>query len=574
MRIGGNSLLALVLVCAGCGAPNETVSPVVDRAAMSLQGDLELDAIVWMANPRTLTAPGDLHAYTLRARAGAVVTLRVRAEHCVARAPALILFGPSRGTDDAAIAWSSDDGPLDCDAGSAIERFALPEDGEYLVVVAQRSAGHYQLDASCDTAPCAPPGAMTFAQSKVAQVNDAEVLDETGAFLFRHVHRLAEGLGNGRGGPGPHMRAVHLGPFGGPDAQSCVSCHNQGVGDGSGGLGSNIYQAGDGATKDSALVRNPPSLFGAGVRQAMADEITSRLQGRFRALVADTAGARIERDLCVTDTSPVCFHIVAERGQVISADGIDPDLVVRPFGWKGREATLRDFARGGFRVHFGIQDEDKIAAYCAGPRTDPERFERTWGGGGCEDPDEDGVDHELTAAQLSATATYLALLPAPSPAIGVRLEGDTPHPGQSLLVETCGGCHVPRVVPLPGTLDDPKIGLTLELSAETGVDVWSDFKRHAMGDALWDSRAFDNYPAADIPHDHFITPPLWDVANTAPYMHDGSAPTLEDAIEAHGGEHSEAAAALARFRDLSPADRKALIDFLGTLGAGDHPPHI
>ena len=31
------------------------------------------------------------------------------------------------------------------------------------------------------------------------------------------------------------------------------------------------------------------------------------------------------------------------------------------------------------------------------------------------------------------------------------------------------------------------------------------------------------------------TPPLWGVADSAPYMHDGRANTLSDAIELHGG---------------------------------------
>ena len=32
------------------------------------------------------------------------------------------------------------------------------------------------------------------------------------------------------------------------------------------------------------------------------------------------------------------------------------------------------------------------------------------------------------------------------------------------------------------------------------------------------------------------TPPLWGVADSAPYMHDGRAPTLADAVKLHGGQ--------------------------------------
>jgi len=44
--------------------------------------------------------------------------------------------------------------------------------------------------------------------------------------------------------------------------------------------------------------------------------------------------------------------------------GVDTDLVVKPFGWKGREATIRRFIEGGFRVHFGMQTQPSIDKNC------------------------------------------------------------------------------------------------------------------------------------------------------------------------------------------------------------------
>jgi CxxC motif-containing protein (DUF1111 family) len=46
------------------------------------------------------------------------------------------------------------------------------------------------------------------------------------------------------------------------------------------------------------------------------------------------------------------------------------------------------------------------------------------------------------------------------------------------------------------------------------------------------------------------------------FLHDGRAATIEQAIEAHGGE---AAGARDRFRALAPAERDALIAFLKSL---------
>jgi CxxC motif-containing protein (DUF1111 family) len=61
------------------------------------------------------------------------------------------------------------------------------------------------------------------------------------------------------------------------------------------------------------------------------------------------------------------------------------------------------------------------------------------------------------------------------------------------------------------------------------------------------------------------TPPLWGVADSVPYMHDGSSPTLEDAIEKHGGDakHSRK-----KFKEgINKEDRENLITFLKALRA-------
>ena len=58
------------------------------------------------------------------------------------------------------------------------------------------------------------------------------------------------------------------------------------------------------------------------------------------------------------------------------------------------------------------------------------------------------------------------------------------------------------------------------------------------------------------------TPPLWGVADSAPYLHDGRAQTLDIAIATHDGEAAKTAA---RFRKLAPSDRKAVLAFLSSL---------
>jgi cytochrome c peroxidase len=65
------------------------------------------------------------------------------------------------------------------------------------------------------------------------------------------------------------------------------------------------------------------------------------------------------------------------------------------------------------------------------------------------------------------------------------------------------------------------------------------------------------------------TPPLWGVADSAPYMHDGRAETLLESITMHDGE---ASGTRDRFLNLSLSDRHALIAFLETLVAPSNAP--
>jgi CxxC motif-containing protein (DUF1111 family) len=60
------------------------------------------------------------------------------------------------------------------------------------------------------------------------------------------------------------------------------------------------------------------------------------------------------------------------------------------------------------------------------------------------------------------------------------------------------------------------------------------------------------------------TPPLWGVADSAPYLHDGRAATLNEAISLHGGEALDSKQ---RFFELPEEDRRAVVEFLTCLRA-------
>ena len=62
------------------------------------------------------------------------------------------------------------------------------------------------------------------------------------------------------------------------------------------------------------------------------------------------------------------------------------------------------------------------------------------------------------------------------------------------------------------------------------------------------------------------TPPLWGIADSAPYLHDGRAETFHDAIMAHGGEAQDSRH---RYERLPKKYRRYLNEFLATLGSGE-----
>jgi hypothetical protein len=88
------------------------------------------------------------------------------------------------------------------------------------------------------------------------------------------------------------------------------------------------------------------------------------------------------------------------------------------------------------------------------------------------------------------------------------------------------------------------------------TNIFTDFKRHDLGPNFHER----NYDGTT--QQLFLTTPLWGVASTAPYGHDGRSNTLHEVILRHGGEGQ-----LARdnYASLSRSDQRDLLDFLGSL---------
>ena len=78
----------------------------------------------------------------------------------------------------------------------------------------------------------------------------------------------------------------------------------------------------------------------------------------------------------------------------------------------------------------------------------------------------------------------------------------------------------------------------------------------------------ESFTAGEIANDEFVTARLWGIADTSPYMHDGRATTLREAIEMHGGDASDARD---NFVELTEEDQANLLLFLGKLRTPVNP---
>jgi hypothetical protein len=373
---------------------------------------------------------------------------------------------------------------------------------------------------------------------------------------------------------------------------------------------------------DKMIRRDTPHLAGSGALQLLAQEMTTELHSQRKSAgkKACRTGKRVERRLQSKGVKfgkivayPVGHgHHCEPEFHNHKVEGIDHDLVVKPYQWKGSDPSLRVFNRGALHNELGIQTTSLV--------------------GYGVDGDGDKVKNEAGPGNVSGLVTYIAGQPRPTtgselgkiaadpatyadsgidPELYPELSADeekTIRLGKKMFNKIgCASCHVPAMklnnaeftVPsqhilyreeiLPSgdsALDeglDPKnpvrFNLTTDLpdnhtstplgsktlgNFETDskgsaiVRLYGDLKRHDMGHGLAES-----VDEVDTGKATFLTKELWGVGDTAPYLHDGRASTLTEAITEHGGE---AKSSRDKFvEDLSPKRQAALIAFLNNL---------
>jgi cytochrome c peroxidase len=607
---------ALIAGCAvtsepSTGKTSASYEPLVITAGtrISTEGFLEHGSVVFAENPTTLLEASDFHGYEFDGLAGCVVTITMTSPTCGAPDTVLHLFGPEDAAGNRGFNLAeNDDAPLFCAFDSQIKSFTLPVDGTYLVLASsflQQGGGHYKVELTFDDIPrCGNeprpipiPGPLPFPRhfvdTRILQTDidlglyTPDNLYTTGEFIFGDNFQAGFGMGNAliaapaNNTPRPNFRPfpnnVHFATFGAPEAQSCVSCHNLGGRGGAGDLNHNIFQIGDGINRASGLPRNTPPVLGSGLRQRIGEEMTAELKGQLAAGKAQAAATGVNVTVALNAKTRGFGSVVARPDGTVDFTGlrfVDTDLVVKPFGWKGRESLIRRFIEGGFRVHFGMQTEPSVNKHCITPNVN------TFGtGADCQDPDADGVKKEITDGQLSAGAVYMGLLETPVrvPAPDANAQARV-NQGEALFNQVnCQACHTQNMTINTPIHVEPAdttggAGIALNLATSTRLprpavnangsmtaEIWSDSRRHDMGVEDCDSKNFNQIAACT-----FMTPPLWGIRDTAPFLHDGRAKTLLDSILLHGG--GDDVASITAFRALSADDQQKILEFMNSLG--------
>lgn len=370
----------------------------------------------------------------------------------------------------------------------------------------------------------------------------------------------------------------------GLDANACSSCHNVPVVGGAGDFAANVFvsegfQHTDFDTTDPQFSneRNTNHLFGAGLVELLAREMSAELQSqRQQALLqARSEGVTITRALT---SKGVAFGslVVHPDGLVDTAriEGVDHDLVIRPFSHKGVMTSLRQFTINALNHHHGMQAD--------------ERFGARWTGN--NDFDDDGVTAEITTGDISALVAWQATLPPPLIKVPVdeRWRSAAASGEQHFESLGCTACHKPYLTldslafDDPGPLDvagtlrrgeavDTQYDLALldwtstlqrDDQGRIRVPLFGDLKRHVIADQQVAALGNELLSQRFVERNVFMTTELWGVASTAPYGHRGDMTTLTEVIDAHGGS---ARASRDAWQALDDQQRSEVIAWLKTL---------
>jgi CxxC motif-containing protein (DUF1111 family) len=299
--------------------------------------------------------------------------------------------------------------------------------------------------------------------------------------------------------------------------------------------------------------RNPTPLFGAGLIDAIPDRVLEE-------------AAKVKHS---------GFPEVAGRASRLK------DKRIGRFGWKAQTPTLQDFVLTACAVELGLEVPGHHQA------------------GLPQKPDAKAKGLDLTGEECNALESYVRGLPKPAErrpsteADAREIDG-----GRKLFASIgCATCHTPKLGQVDGIYSDlllhdmgQQLGDTGQYSVFDPSSSEEEFVDEDPG-PIADAAAS---PAVDLdavvvvqtsanacptpgsggavkrpttgPASRFEwrTPPLWGFRDSGPYLHDGRADTLDQAVALHGGESSKIAV---KYFGLSPRERRQVEAFLKSLTA-------
>ena len=372
-------------------------------------------------------------------------------------------------------------------------------------------------------------------------------------------------------------------------ADNCAAYHGRPRG--SAGFG------GDVATRPDS--RDAPHLFGLGLKEMLADEITTDL----RAIQAHAISQAQITGMPFTEqlmSKGIGYGSItaSPSGTVDTSkvEGVNADLRVRPFFAQGKTISIREFIVGALNDEMGLQaiDPDLNKARSGAAITTPagmvlngalDRIDVPKATGASDDPDGDGVVHEIPTSLVDHLEFYLLNYFK----AGRYETTNLTTRGRKLFLQIgCADCHVPdlrinrdrRVADVETVYDQRQgkfnhlfataIVLADSVSDNTGhppvriprhqpflvKNIFTDFKRHDLGPNFHE-RNYDGSIQTE-----FLTTALWGVGSTGPYGHDGRSINLTEVILRHGGE---AQAARNAFTTMSRSNQNNILRFLNTL---------
>lgn len=280
----------------------------------------------------------------------------------------------------------------------------------------------------------------------------------------------------------------------------------------------------------SATQRNPIALFGAGLIDSVPDS-------------AIEEAAKTKHKQFPEIKGRVCRLKDGRIGR---------------FGWKAQKATLYDFSMTACAVELGLHVPDHAQAGVP-LKTD---YKPT------------GLD--MNQEECDALVAYLKVLPAP--ALYKPTHAKEAHylkEGRELFTSVgCAACHTPKLGDVENLYSDlllHDIGADLVDTGEYGAFQPSDSGEEdleeieaTLAQAGTSEGNVTQKLVVGAKQAEWRTPPLWGCRDSAPYLHDGRAQTLKQAIAFHGGEGKDTTI---RFFSLSQKQQLQVLAFMKTLTA-------